>query len=906
MKYSAFISYSHSTNKKFAESLHKSIEKHSKKWYQIRNIRVFIDKTSLSVAANLWGEIRPYLQESEYLIYLASRNASESHWVKKEIEWWFNNKEPKNIIIVLVDGDIVWDINRNKFNSNKTNSLPVKLIEYYSDEPLYIDLKEYNKDKVKKDKNFNEQVASIISRITGISKEELIGHHKKQKRIINSIIVLTFMVILIVSSLAIVSYYNSMISSANESNTQSNDAFNRKNYNKANMYSMKSLASAPINSTPHKNALKYYVNTKPYTIPMILKQTTNFAVGSIATSINGEYFAFSGMGSGENMIQYDIHLINKSETFYLKGNFGRVWRLKFSPNNNLLYASYADGMIRAWDLHTKKVIHSFVAYSSDPQVASILNFDISNDGNMIVYANHNADLIIRDTNNSKLIKKINRAHDNTIFSIKFSPSGKKILSTSSDGTLKSWDISKNYNQKVLYSGENIWTFTMTKDENKILLGLENGSLVALKLDNLTSNKIGKHQGTVFSLKMLPDSNIAVSTSKNGNVMFWDMDSEILMVELSAHTNTIFETAIVGNGEVLVTAGADKQIKEWNISGIYGLASFRRQKFSASHSYVAFSDQKYNVNIYEKRSDYNFTINLDEKITSIDISPNEEYFSIKTANNTLMIYSIKHKKHLFSLPASHSLYKDYMFIKSNELIWTNESQELKHMTFNSGIKKNISHNSHTTISSIAYSKISDLIFYADTKGEINVFDMNSGKIIVTKSVDSLEFKIEAINTQHFPIIFIGSDSTITVWDYDSDTYTKIPSTSPVLKILYSSDNDMIITSHMDGIVRIWDYKERKLEMAINLSPNKTDKISQQLDSDITFDEETQSLLVFSDGAVTTYRLNIILNDYKKISKNQWHEHSIDNGFDLYFDPKNKIKVHETPCPPYCTAKNVYPL
>src|SRR4029077_7145791 len=70
--YKAFISYSHAADGKLAPALRSSLEGFAKPWNQIRAMRVFLDKASLSANPELWGTIERSLNGSEYFVLLAS------------------------------------------------------------------------------------------------------------------------------------------------------------------------------------------------------------------------------------------------------------------------------------------------------------------------------------------------------------------------------------------------------------------------------------------------------------------------------------------------------------------------------------------------------------------------------------------------------------------------------------------------------------------------------------------------------------------------------------------------------------------------------------------------------------------------------------------------------------------
>lgn len=203
IKYKAFISYSHHEDKKFSSYLQHSLEIFSKKWYQIRRIKLFRDETNLSVTPSLWGGIEKALNQSEYFIYLASPSAAKSKWVKKEIQWWKDNKDAKKIILVLTSGSIEWNDKENSFNWNITDSLPQNLNNVFTNEPLFVDMKWVKNSKTQlstKHPRFLDNTATLSSSLLNIDKEQLIGFSVTQRKRRN-IIVSTFIALLVFLSL---------------------------------------------------------------------------------------------------------------------------------------------------------------------------------------------------------------------------------------------------------------------------------------------------------------------------------------------------------------------------------------------------------------------------------------------------------------------------------------------------------------------------------------------------------------------------------------------------------------------------------------------------------------------------------------------------------------------------------
>ena len=122
--YNAFISYSHAADGRMAPALQAALERFAKPWYKLRNLNIFRDEASLSASPHLWSNIQEALDDSEYLIYMASPESAQSKWVNKEIEYWLETKSLDTILIVLSDGNLYWNNGDNKTINTANNSLP--------------------------------------------------------------------------------------------------------------------------------------------------------------------------------------------------------------------------------------------------------------------------------------------------------------------------------------------------------------------------------------------------------------------------------------------------------------------------------------------------------------------------------------------------------------------------------------------------------------------------------------------------------------------------------------------------------------------------------------------------------------------------------------------------------------
>ena len=175
--FDGFISYSHAADGRLAPSLQRGLESIARPWYRLRALRLFRDETNLSANPNLWSSIEDSLAKSRQFILLASVESANSRWVAKEIEWWLVHRSATTLLIVLTDGEIVWDDTSGTFDPLKSTAIPPALYSAFSGEPFYVDLRWVRNpiDLSQDSARLRSALLDIAATLRGISKDEVDG-----------------------------------------------------------------------------------------------------------------------------------------------------------------------------------------------------------------------------------------------------------------------------------------------------------------------------------------------------------------------------------------------------------------------------------------------------------------------------------------------------------------------------------------------------------------------------------------------------------------------------------------------------------------------------------------------------------------------------------------------------------
>jgi WD40 repeat protein len=182
MRYNAFISYSHQADSAFARAFQRGLEQLARPWNRRRALDIFRDETDLSISPELLTSICEVADQSSYFLLLASPLAATSKWVGHEVEHWASERGCRNLLIILTDGDLVWDDHNRDFDWNRTNALPQCLRGKFSGEPFWVDFRWAAKEPnlTLKDERFCDSVATVAAELHGMSKRDLVGEDLRQ------------------------------------------------------------------------------------------------------------------------------------------------------------------------------------------------------------------------------------------------------------------------------------------------------------------------------------------------------------------------------------------------------------------------------------------------------------------------------------------------------------------------------------------------------------------------------------------------------------------------------------------------------------------------------------------------------------------------------------------------------
>jgi hypothetical protein len=179
-RYDAFMSYCHAGNGGVVPFLQDWLERFATPWYKPRSLRIFRDYTSLSASGDVRAAIEQALAAADWLIVLASPEASASPWVDREVGWWRANRLASRVLIVILSGELSWDEDAGDWShSTPSFPLPPSARGMFRQEPLWVDLSTIQRPEQvdRANPELANRVAQLAAPLRGIDKDSLVGQH---------------------------------------------------------------------------------------------------------------------------------------------------------------------------------------------------------------------------------------------------------------------------------------------------------------------------------------------------------------------------------------------------------------------------------------------------------------------------------------------------------------------------------------------------------------------------------------------------------------------------------------------------------------------------------------------------------------------------------------------------------
>ncbi|HEY9631702.1 MAG TPA: NACHT domain-containing protein [Coleofasciculaceae cyanobacterium] len=392
-----------------------------------------------------------------------------------------------------------------------------------------------------------------------------------------------------------------------------------------------------------------------------------------------------------------------------------------------------------------------------------------------------------------------RGHGDWVQSLAFNADGSTLISTSSDQTIKLWDVRTETCMNTFVVHSKVYVVTIAPDEQVFATCSPDGSI---KIWDFATGQclqtLRDHHDIAWALAFSPDGTL-ISSSRDRTIKLWDWQMGHCIKTLEGHPNRVNFVSVIDNGSTLVSAG-DQMIKLWDLQTGECLRSLEghankitRSSISADGALLASSSFDYTIRIWDLHTGDCLQV-LDQHtntVRAVNFHPSGKYLLSGSDDQTLRLWEVE----------------------SGDCVMTRFGQvnAINDIAINPGGTHLVNTNDDTTISLWDLSHCEyRRTFQGHTRRVWSVAISPDGKTLVSGS----------------------SDRTIKVWDFATGQCIRtLQQSSSVFNVAISPDGKKILSSGSDLLVQLWDLETgdclREVQKRVQKSESCTVQLSHHL-------------------------------------------------------------------------------
>ena len=229
------------------------------------------------------------------------------------------------------------------------------------------------------------------------------------------------------------------------------------------------------------------------------------------------------------------------------------------PREQLIVLGSARAGLAVWDPVTREL------QALPRQHEFALGGAFSPDGKVIATTSSDGIVSLWDHATGALVRAWS-GHSNRVPACAFSPDGQEVLTGSSDGTLRLWDAASG-NLLRSYSAPGAFLRCAFSPDGQLLLSASSDGQLRLwdRGHDAPLRAVQAHQDQIAACSFSPDGQQIVSGSLDKTVALWDTATLALVQRLEGHTEAVRCCAFSADGKRVVSGGDDGTVRVWEPS-----------------------------------------------------------------------------------------------------------------------------------------------------------------------------------------------------------------------------------------------------------------------------------------------------------------------------------------------------
>lgn len=283
-------------------------------------------------------------------------------------------------------------------------------------------------------------------------------------------------------------------------------------------------------------------------------------VSALAMTSDGRY-AISG-SEEQTLRLWDLE--SGKERWSRHGHTAPISEVFVTPDNQRVLSISDDLTLKVWDLESGAELHTISCYPLDSQFLALSTRDgqyaVAPYGEVLGVWNLQPDTgAVTDL-------EFLRGHSARVNAVAATPDERYIVSASSDGLLKVWDLKAKKEVRTLQGHTTgVRAVAVSPRGDQAVSAAEDGTLKVWSLETGTELRtLEGHGGQVNAVVLTPDGEQAISASTDQTLKVWLLGSGTERFTLRGHVAGVTHLAMLPDGQRVVSASEDGTLRIWDL------------------------------------------------------------------------------------------------------------------------------------------------------------------------------------------------------------------------------------------------------------------------------------------------------------------------------------------------------